>query len=102
MRTRAPDMQEYERPSRDPVCGRQVDHADPRLRTEYADVLYSFCSHECMQRFVEQPDIFTGDPGRVNVAERDRGQRDDALVGGELRPEAAAVVPHTPPAPDPG
>jgi YHS domain-containing protein len=95
-------MQEYERRSRDPVCGRQVDVANPQLRTEYADVLYSFCSQQCMTRFLEQPDIFTAEPGRGNVAERDRGQRNDDLVGGELRPEAAAVVPTTPPAADPG
>ena len=95
-------MQSYERPSRDPVCGRQVDTTNPALRSEYADVVYTFCSQECMRRFVEQPDIFTAEPGRGNVAERDRGLRDDALVGGELKPEAAAVIPSTPPAADPG
>ena len=95
-------MQDYERPSRDPVCGRQLDHADPELRTEYADIMYSFCSEHCMKRFLEQPDIFTAEPGRGNVAEKDRGQRSDDLVGGELKPGAAAVIPTTPPAADPG
>src|SRR6185437_3656133 len=66
----AGDMQEYDTPNRDPVCGTQIDHVDPKLRTEYADVLYSFCSQRCMQRFLEQPDIFTAEPGRGNVAER--------------------------------
>ena len=94
-------MQKYERPSRDPVCGRQVDQTDPRLRTEYADVLYSFCSRECMQRFIEQPDIFTATPGKGNVAEDDRALRDDDREG-QLAPDAAAVVPHTAPAADPG
>jgi hypothetical protein len=36
-----------------------------------------------------------------NVAEDDRALRDDELEG-QLSPEAAAVVPHTPPAADPG
>jgi len=86
---------------RDPVCGRALEQDDPRLESEYADVLYHFCSQQCLDRFTEQPDIFTAEPGRGEVAEYDRALRDDAHQG-ELDPDAAATIPATPPAPDPG
>ena len=95
-------MQQYEIRDRDAVCGRQVTQIDPKLQTEYADVIYRFCSQECMDRFIEQPDIFTAEAGRGTVASRDRALRDDDLVGGEVRPEATAALPHEPPAADPG
>jgi YHS domain-containing protein len=94
-------MQRYDTAARDPVCGRAIQQVDERLQTEYADVLYRFCSAQCLQRFLEQPDIFTAEPGKGNVAEDDRALRDDVLEG-QLAPDAAAVVPHTPPAADPG
>ena len=94
-------MHDYDRPSRDPVCGRLIGQADERLRSEYADVVYSFCSQQCMNRFNEQPDIFTAEPGRGEVAERDRGLRGEEHEG-ELAPGAAAVIPSPPPMPDPG
>ena len=86
---------------RDPVCGRPVDRRDTRLQTEYADVVYQFCSQTCLDRFIEQPDIFTAEPGRGQVAERDRALRGQQHEG-ELRPGAAAIVPSPPPEPDPG
>jgi len=94
-------MQRYELAARDPVCGRAIQQADEQLQTEYADVLYHFCSAQCLQRFLEQSDIFTAEAGKGNVAEDDRALRDDELEG-QLAPDAAAVVPHTPPAADPG
>ena len=92
-------MQRYEVTVVDPVCGRPVQN--DQLQAEYADVMYRFCSQACLDRFNEQPDIFTAQPGRGNVADHDRALRDDAHAG-ELAPDAAAVVPHQPPAADPG
>lgn len=94
-------MQGYDVATRDPVCGQLVQQPDERLVSEYADVLYHFCSQKCLQRFLEQPDIFTAQPGKGAVAEDDRALRDDDREG-QLAPDAAAVVPHTPPAADPG
>jgi hypothetical protein len=54
-----------------------------------------------MQRFIEQPDIFTATAGRGNVATDDRALRPEQLEGA-LDPRAAAVVPNEPPAADPG
>jgi hypothetical protein len=54
-----------------------------------------------LDRFIEQPDIFTAQPGRGLVAERDRALRGEKHEG-ELKPDAAAVVPSPPPVPDPG
>ena len=94
-------MQGYDIATRDPVCGKQIATPDPALQSEYADVLYRFCSPRCRDRFIEQPDIFTAQPGKGNVATDDRALRDDDHEG-QLLPEAKAVVPHEPPAPDPG
>jgi YHS domain-containing protein len=87
--------------ARDPVCGRSLAQVDSQLQTEYADVVYHFCSQECLERFVEQPDIFTAQPGRGRVASRDRALRGEEHEG-ELEPGAAARVPTTPPVADPG
>ena len=83
----------------DPVCGMAVPGTDPGLQTEYADVTYHFCSRGCMDRFHEQPDIFTAQPGKGRVANDDRALRDDEHEG--------ALAPGTParlsnPAPDAG
>ena len=94
-------MQGYDVARLDPVCGREVKQANPRLESEYADVLYRFCSQQCLDRFTEQPDIFTAQPGRGLVAGDDRALRDDDHEG-QLAPDAAAVVPVDPPAADPG
>ena len=94
-------MQGYDVATQDPVCGKTVEHQQVELRAEYADVMYRFCSRQCMDRFLEQPDIFTATPGKGNVAEDDRALRDDDREG-QLSPDAAAVVPHTPPPADPG
>jgi Cu+-exporting ATPase len=86
---------------RDPVCGRQVDQPDERLRSQYADVSYVFCSQACRDRFDEQPDIFTAQPGRGQAAERDRAQRTDDDRG-ELKPGQPARLSNSPPTPGPG
>jgi YHS domain-containing protein len=94
-------MHGYDVATRDPVCGRDAKQAGPNLQTEYADVIYRFCSQTCMDRFIEQPDIFTAEPGRGLAASADRALRDDDHEG-ELSPEARAVIPQAPPAADPG
>ncbi|MCA1647691.1 MAG: YHS domain-containing protein [Chloroflexi bacterium] len=97
----ASTVQEQDVAERDPVCGKPVDRANERLRSEYADVEYHFCSQTCMDRFTEQPDIFTAKPGLGQVAERDRAQRPDEHLG-ELKPGQQIGQDHSPPAPDPG
>lgn len=98
---RPPGVQSYDTAAVDPVCGRPVARAESRWQSEYADVMYRFCSQVCMDRFTEQPDIFTAQPGRGQVAEKDRALRSNEHEG-ELAPDAAAVIPRTPPAADPG
>jgi YHS domain-containing protein len=97
----AAGMQRYDVATQDPVCGKPVEQQLPELRTEYADIIYYFCSRQCLDRFIEQPDIFTAQPGKGNVAEDDRALRNDDHEG-QLAPDAAARVPHEPPAADPG
>ncbi|MBV9174731.1 MAG: YHS domain-containing protein [Chloroflexi bacterium] len=87
--------------ARDPVCGREVAQLDASLTSEYADETYVFCSQTCRDRFDEQPDIFTGQPGRGEVAERDRAQRTDDHRG-ELQPGQRARLTNSPPTPGPG
>jgi YHS domain-containing protein len=97
----ATSVQEQHMANRDPVCGTLVEQTNGRLRSEYADVEYTFCSQTCMDRFNEQPDIYTSQPGLGNVAERDRAQRDDDHLG-ELKPGQRVGRNTSPPAPDPG
>jgi YHS domain-containing protein len=87
--------------TRDPVCGRELQGSDPRLRSQYADVTYEFCSQECRARFDEQPDIFTAQPGRGEAAERDRAQRQDDDRS-ELAPGQPARLSNSPPTPGAG
>jgi YHS domain-containing protein len=90
-----------ETPPRDPVCGRPVERPDERLRSQYADTVYVFCSQACRDRFDEQPDIFTAQAGRGQVAERDRAQRTDDARG-ELVPGQPARLSNSPPTPGAG
>ena len=55
----------------DPVCGMQVNARTSKERHEYAGSTYVFCSPDCKKRFVEEPDMYTGDPGMGRVANRD-------------------------------
>ena len=85
----------------DPVCGRTLESDSDGLSTEYADVTYAYCSQECMTRFTEQPDIFTAQPGRGQVADNDRALRDDADKG-QLIPGQPARLTNSPPTPGAG
>lgn len=87
--------------NRDPVCGKPVEQGNEQLRSEYADAEYRFCSQTCMDRFTEEPDIYTTRAGLGQVAERDRAQRPDDHVG-ELKPDQKVRLDTSLPAPDPG
>jgi YHS domain-containing protein len=54
----------------DPVCGMDVK-GRTKERHEYAGTTYVFCSADCKRRFVEEPDMYTGDPGMGRAANRD-------------------------------
>lgn len=55
----------------DPVCGVEVEEGSTGERHEYAGTTYVFHNADCKQRFVEEPDLYTGDPGMGTVANRD-------------------------------
>ena len=55
----------------DPVCGMNVDSRSAKERHEYAGERYVFCSPTCKNRFIEEPDMFTGGPGKGTLANRD-------------------------------
>jgi YHS domain-containing protein len=63
-------------PELDPVCGREVaGGAGGDLSEEYAGVTYRFCSQACLERFIQDTDIFTlGGPAGARTT-RDRGVR---------------------------
>ncbi len=44
----------------DPVCGMQVERADPGATTELDGTTYYFCSDHCRDRFVADPGKFLG------------------------------------------
>jgi Cu+-exporting ATPase len=56
--------------ARDPVCGMEVQEASTE-RLEYVGTGYVFCGADCKNRFLEEPDMYTGDPGMGKVADRD-------------------------------
>lgn len=51
----------------DPVCHMQVDSAS--FATEYAGCPYAFCSAQCQERFLANPHLYVGFPGRKAPAE---------------------------------
>ena len=94
-------MPEDEISNRDPVCGQLITAAGDQFQSEYADVVYRFCSRDCMDRFEEQPDIFTVKPGLGQQAEHDRAQRADDQQG-EVQPRQPVRLDSNLPAADPG
>ena len=55
---------------RDPVCGMRVD--PDALAVEYQGMRFAFCSNQCRARFLANPGLYVGRPGRP--APRQRGQ----------------------------
>ena len=61
--------------TRDPVCGSPVRRSRRTPSAEYAGITYFFCSQECLERFTEDPDIFTSGVPMGGVATHDRASR---------------------------
>jgi YHS domain-containing protein len=59
----------------DPVCGTPVANARAELSEEYAGITYYFCSQDCLDRFIQDTDIFTLGERMGQTATRDRGLR---------------------------
>lgn len=56
-------MENSEHPSRkvfDVVCGMELDMENVRHSFEHEGREYYFCSDKCKERFVEDPDTYTG------------------------------------------
>lgn len=51
----------------DPVCHMQVESTS--FATEYAGCPYAFCSAQCQERFLANPHLYVGFPGRKAPAE---------------------------------
>lgn len=43
---------------RDPVCGRELDEEDVLATTEYEEQTYYFCSQECHDQFLRDPQAY--------------------------------------------
>lgn len=52
---------------KDPVC--HMDVAADSFHVEYLGVPYAFCSMQCKERFVENPHLYIGVPGRKAPAQ---------------------------------
>src|SRR3989338_3485766 len=55
---------------KDPVCHMQV--ASTSFATEYAGSHYAFCSAQCKERFLANPHLYIGFPGRPAPAQEGR------------------------------
>jgi Cu+-exporting ATPase len=73
---------------RDPVCGMDVDPANPAARVEYEGTSYYFCSARCAETFRRDPE------GALTAAPPRAGDSSSCCGGGAERnraqPEAAA------------
>ena len=69
--------------ARDPVCGTTVRRSRRTLSGEYAGITYFFCSQECLERFTEDPDIFTAGVPMGGVATHDRASRPASEYAGK-------------------
>jgi YHS domain-containing protein len=59
----------------DPVCGTSVAIPQQELSEEYAGITYFFCSQACLERFIQDTDIFTLGGPTGDSATHDRGLR---------------------------
>lgn len=53
---------------KDPVCHMQVPSAS--FASEYAGINYAFCSAQCRERFLANPNLYTGFSGRKAAAQK--------------------------------
>jgi YHS domain-containing protein len=49
--------------AKDPVCGMMVDEKKAKLKSDYNDKTYYFCSPSCKATFDKSPAKFVGNPG---------------------------------------
>ena len=55
---------------KDPVCSMEV--AATSFATEYAGIAYAFCSAQCKERFLANPQLYIGFPGHKAPAQKGR------------------------------
>ena len=46
---------------KDPVCGKEVEAVTAAAETQYASETYCFCSDDCYQEFMLDPEEYTGE-----------------------------------------
>jgi P-type Cu+ transporter len=44
--------------AKDPVCGMKIDDKNPEFQTQFDGRKYVFCSAECKEKFVQEPEEF--------------------------------------------
>jgi len=49
----------------DPVCGMRVKPT--QLPLEYMQMQFAFCSEQCRERFLANPGLYVGKPGKMSV-----------------------------------
>jgi YHS domain-containing protein len=49
----------------DPVCGMHVNPS--QLPLEYMQMHFAFCSQQCRERFLANPGLYVGQPGKMSV-----------------------------------
>jgi YHS domain-containing protein/uncharacterized membrane protein YraQ (UPF0718 family) len=82
--------------AKDPVCGMQVRTADAPARTRHAGHSVYFCSDRCHDKFLANPDAYTGssvpaDGGHAHDHHANEdGHRTDPVCGMTIDPEHAA------------
>jgi len=75
--------------SRDPVCGMDIVLAESQRSTTYRGLVLHFCSDQCQERFVANPDLYVGVPLRTNVPPLPKRRR-LRIVRGDATAIAAA------------
>ncbi len=80
----------------DPVCGQKVVVGRKTPREEYAGETYYFHAQECLDRFAQQPDIFTTGQPEGELATRDRGRRSPRDEVSEIPRDGRAVAEQPP------
>lgn len=82
----------------DPVCGMQVK--PNQFAVEFLQVHYSFCSQQCQERFLANPRLYIGIPGKkapkqsgLEVVKRRRMRLDQSLSSSEGSSLIAALQP---------
>lgn len=77
---------------RDPVCGMMVEPGC--IGTTYLSISFSFCSQQCLERFLAHPQLYVGSPTRR--APRQAGvesiKRRRLRLSAALEPEQVVVV----------